>query len=276
MILPAPAKLNLFLHITGRRQDGYHELQSVMQFVELADVLSFELLDTHVIHFESQYREVAIEDNLVYRAARLLQQYAGVTQGARITLHKNIPVAAGLGGGSSDAATTLLGLNQLWHTGVAVDVLALLGVSLGADVPFFVRGHAAWAEGVGEQLTPLILPELWYVLAIPNCTVATRELFQDPQLTRDCPPLRIQDYSFGEGDNVFTAPVCNRYPQVAAALQWLGQFGRACMTGSGGVVFAAFDTEAKAGKIAAQAPDGLQCVVSKACNLSPLWKTLRQ
>jgi 4-diphosphocytidyl-2-C-methyl-D-erythritol kinase len=273
--LPAPAKLNLFLHITGRRDDGYHELQSVVQFVELADTLIFELCEDG-LHFESEYQEVDAEDNLVMKAARLLQRHTQCEQGAKIELIKNIPVGAGMGGGSSDAATTLLGLNKLWGLSIDVQMLAQLGQSLGADIPLFVRGFAAWMEGVGEKLTPIELPELWYILAIPDCTVSTHDLYQDSQLTRDCQPIRIQDYHFGDGANVFTAPVCRRYPEVARAIDWLSQFQPARMTGSGSVVFAGFDTEAKAGRIAALAPDELRCVVTKGANTSPLWKALIQ
>lgn len=274
LTLPAPAKLNLFLHITGRNTDGYHELQSVMQFVTLADELTFALEDTADITLETAYAEVAAEDNLVYRAARLLQQHAAVTRGAHITLHKHIPVGAGMGGGSSDAATTLLALNQLWDAQVDIDTLAALGQSLGADIPFFVRGKASWVEGIGERLTPIELPQPHYLLVIPPCTVPTADLYQDPQLTRDCQPIRIQDYRIGDGLNVFTAPVCRRYPEVAEALEWLNQYQPAQMTGSGSVLFARFDTAAEAGRIAALAPDTLRCVVTKGLNTSPVWEQL--
>lgn len=269
--LPAPAKLNLFLHITGRRADGYHELQSVMQYVELADELSFRVLDEASIYLKTAYSEVPVEDNLVYRAATLLQQYTGIRQGASITLQKNIPVGAGMGGGSSDAATTLLGLNYLWQTQLDINTLAQLGQSLGADIPFFIRGKAAWVEGIGERLTPINLPQPWYLLIIPPCAVPTHDLYSDPQLTRDCQPIRIQDYRMGDGLNVFTAPVCRRYPEVARALDWLNQYQPARMTGSGSVLFARFDTAAEAGRIAALAPDELRCVVTRGVNTSPVW-----
>jgi 4-diphosphocytidyl-2-C-methyl-D-erythritol kinase len=272
LILPAPAKLNHFLHITGQREDGYHELQSVIQFVDYADELTF--VPNGDIQFESNYQEVDAEDNLVTKAARLLQQYTQTTKGAIITLQKNLPVGAGMGGGSSDAATTLCGLNELWETQLDTDTLAELGVKLGADVPLFIRGHAAWMEGIGELLTPIDLPELWYLIAIPNCTVSTHDLYQDQQLTRDCQPLKIDDYHFGDGENVFTVPVCRRYPEVQAAIDWLNKNQAARMTGSGSVVFAGFDTQAEAGRIAALAPEGIRCVVTKGLNLSPLWKTL--
>ena len=276
LVLTAPAKLNLFLHIIGRRADGYHELQSVMQFVELSDELSFQCVDSSDICLRSDDSEVKPEDNLVYRAARLLQRHAGITQGATITLQKNIPVGAGMGGGSSDAATTLLGLNQLWDTQLDVDTLAGLGQSLGADIPFFVRGRAAWVEGIGERLLPIDLPQPWYLLVVPPCTVATSDLYEDPQLTRDCQPIRIQDYRIGDGLNVFTAPVCRRYAEVARALDWLNQCQPARMTGSGSVLFARFDTAAEAGRIAALAPDELRCVVTRGLNTSPVWEQLTQ
>lgn len=274
LTLPAPAKLNHFLHITSRREDGYHELQSVVQFVDYADDLTFELNQSGVIHFESNYDGVGPDENLVVRAARLLQVNTQTPQGARITLTKRLPVGAGMGGGSSDAATTLVGLNRLWQTKLNTDQLAALGVQLGADVPLFIYGHAAWMEGIGERLTLLDLPELWYVLAIPNCTVSTHDLYQDPRLTRDCQPLKMDSYRFGDGDNVFTAAVCRRHVEVQQALDWLNQFQHARMTGSGSVVFAGFDTQAEAGRIATLAPEGIRCVVTRGLNTSPLWEAL--
>ena len=271
LTLPAPAKLNLFLHIIGRRADGYHELQSVMQFIDFCDELSFDLTSDHHIIVQTNYDEVPMENNLVYRAARALQEKCHVSRGALITLTKNLPVGAGLGGGSSDAATTLWGLNQLWGLDLNVDELALIGVQLGADVPFFVRGFAAWVEGIGEQLTPMTLPEPWYLLAIPGCMVSTAHLFSSPQLTRDCSPLTIGGYVFGNGRNVFADIVYHDYPPVKEAVAWLSAFSEVRMTGTGCVVFAIFDTAHEAGTIAALAPVGLRCVIARGLNRSPLF-----
>lgn len=268
--LPAPAKLNLFLHITGRRADGYHELQSVMQFIDFSDYLSFDISRDTQIRVNSNYNEVPVEDNLVYLAAAALKDRYSVSKGAVITLIKNIPVGAGLGGGSSDAATTLWGLNRLWNLNLSVDELATIGLSLGADVPFFVRGFAAWVEGIGERLTPMSLPEPWYLLAIPDCVISTAHLFHHPQLTRDCSRLTIDDYIFGNGQNVFMDVVYNNYPSVKKAVDWLTAFSRVHMTGTGSVVFGIFDTEHEAGTIAALAPVGLRCVVAKGLNFSLL------
>lgn len=276
MIVQAPAKLNLFLHITGRREDGYHELQSVMQFVALADELEFTQRADANITLRSNYTEVSVVDNLAYRAATLLQQHTQYSGGVDIVLTKRIPVGAGMGGGSSDAATTLLALNKLWGLELSVETLTQLGQTLGADIPFFVRGHAAWVEGIGERLTPITLPQPWYLIVIPPCHVNTHELYQDQQLTRDCQPIRIRDYHVGDGFNVFTEPVCRRYPLVARALDWLNQYQQARMTGSGAVIFAAFDTEQEAGRIAALVPDDLQCVVTRGLNTSPVWENLTQ
>lgn len=271
--LPAPAKLNLFLHIIGRQSNGYHELQSVMQFIDFHDDLSFELTSDNRITVQSNYDEVPMEHNLAYRAARALQESYHVSQGIVISLTKNLPVGAGLGGGSSDAATTLWGLNQLWNLNLNVDELAAIGLQLGADVPFFVRGVAAWAEGVGESLTPVALPEPWYLLAIPECVISTAHLFSHPQLTRDCSPLTMSDYVFGSGRNVFTDIVYPDYPPVKEAVDWLSAFSQVRMTGTGCVVFAIFDTEHEAGTIAALAPVGLRCVIAKGLNVSPLHKS---
>lgn len=268
-VLFAPAKLNLFLHILGRREDGYHLIQSAMQLIDFGDTLRFSLRADERIHLVSNYTAVPVVDNLVYRAAVLLQQQLRVPRGVDIVLEKKIPVGAGLGGGSSDAATTLLGLNQLWGLDFSLMRLQAMGLSLGADVPVFVQGRSAWVEGIGEQLTPMTLPPAWYLLAIPACHIATAGLYQDPRLTRDCVPLTMDSYQPGDGQNVFTAVVQQDYPAVAEALSWLGQYAQARMTGTGSVVFARFDTEAEAGRIAASVPEGIRCVVAKGLNYSP-------
>lgn len=267
----APAKINLFLHIIGRRTDGYHLLQSVMQPINFCDELQFSVRDDGQIHLSSNYQEVEPADNLVYRAAKVLQDYAHVNLGVDIYLQKNIPVGAGLGGGSSDAATTLQALNVLWGLQLPTATLAQIGLTLGADVPFFVFGEAAWVEGIGEKITAIELPSAWYLLVLPACHVSTKKLYADERLTRNCPVITIDDYRPGDGVNVFTEIVRQDYPAVAEALDWLGQFAEARMTGSGAVVYARFDTEAEAGRIAAQAPHSIQCVVSEGLKKSPTY-----
>ncbi len=283
--LPAPAKLNLFLHVNGRRADGYHDIQTVFQFVNWCDTLDFEVLDRPEIRVSvmGSGAEILAQDNLVLRAAEALRRELGVVKGAHIHLKKVLPIGAGLGGGSSDAATTLLGLSSLWGRPILWERLEALGATLGADVPIFIRGHSAWGTGTGTTLTTLppdFLPEPHYVLLIPPISVPTAALYQDPQLTRDTPPLTIEAYcsasslsSLGGGRNDFEALVCDRYPLVRQARDWLAQFGVARMTGSGAVFFAAFDTREKARRIADQVPAPFRAVVTQGVNRSGLLKS---
>lgn len=273
---PAPAKLNLFLHITGRRADGYHLLQSVFQFLDYGDSLAFTLRSDGGIRRNDTLPGVAPEQDLIYRAARLLQEHTRCSRGADIALHKHLPMGGGLGGGSSDAATTLVALNQLWQLGLPQAELANLGLKLGADVPVFIHGEAAWAEGVGEQLTPIDLPEPWFVVIIPPIQVATGEIFNAPELTRDCPPITIRDFLSGCGSNVCQPLVAKRYPAVAEALEWLGQYGRSIMTGTGACVFAAFDARTQAEEVFRQRPSGWQGFVAQGKNRSPLLARLAE
>lgn len=271
---PAPAKLNLFLHITGRRPDGYHLLQTVFQFLDYSDELRFTLRSDGVIRRLNELPGVPAEKDLVVRAAQLLQQESGSPLGADIHLSKQLPMGGGLGGGSSDAATVLVALNHLWNAGLGVEELASLGLRLGADVPVFVHGLATWAEGVGEQFTPVELPEPWFVVLIPPVSVSTAEIFAASELTRNSPPITIRAFLAGEGGNVCEPVVRNRYPAVAAALDWLGQYGAARMTGTGACVFAAFDQEARAREVFAMRPAGWQGFVARGCNRSPLLERL--
>jgi 4-diphosphocytidyl-2-C-methyl-D-erythritol kinase len=273
---PAPAKLNLFLHITGRRDDGYHELQTVFQFLDYGDELRFGLREDGVVCRRTDIPGVAEARDLTVRAARLLQAETGCGRGADITLRKRLPMGGGLGGGSSDAATALVALNYLWELNLSEDELARLGLQLGADVPVFVRGRAAWAEGVGERLTPVDLPEPWFVVLVPAVHVATGPLFADPRLTRDMRPLKIRDFLAGAGTNVFEPLVRARYPEVDAALQWLAQYAPAHLTGSGGCVFAAVAHETDALAIAAAAEECWQVIVARGCNRSPLHEALQR
>lgn len=271
---PAPAKLNLFLHITGQRADGYHQLQTVFQFLDVADELRFTLRDDGRIHRVTELADVPESQDLVVRAARLLQAECACRLGVDIRLRKVLPMGGGLGGGSSDAATTLVALNHLWRCGLDRASLAALGLQLGADVPVFVHGHAAWAEGVGEILTPLELPEPWYVVLAPEAHVSTAALFADPQLTRDARPIRIRDFLAGAGSNAFEPLVKKQYPEVAAAMAWLGRFSQAHLTGTGACVFAAFDSRSAAQSVADKALGRWTAMVAAGRNRSPLHEVL--
>ena len=273
---PAPAKLNLFLHITGRRADGYHLLQTLYQFLDYGDELDFELRADGNIRRPVGPAEVPAEQDLVVRAARLLQARSGTAQGADIVLRKNLPLEAGLGGGSSDAATALVALNQLWGAGLSSSKLAALGLELGADVPVFLGGLAAWAEGVGEKLTPLELPEPWFLVVDPACRVATREIFQAPELTRNSAPITIAGFRAGLGRNDFEPTVRARYPEVSQALDWLAAHAEARLTGSGACVYAAFADEAGARKVAGALPTRWRGFVARGCNRSPLMARLER
>jgi len=274
---PAPAKLNLFLHITGRRADGYHELQTAFQFLDVADALWFEVTSDDGIELECSLPGIAAGQNLIVRAARCLADHTGCHQGARIRIDKHLPVGGGLGGGSSDAATTLVALNILWELGLDAEELAGLGLQLGADVPVFVHGAAAWAEGVGEKLTPLPeLAEPWYLVVYPAVSVPTAEIFSDPQLTRNSNPLKIPDFLAGAGVNHLEAVVVRRYPEVGKALNWLSKIQPACMTGSGACVFAPCKNRHQAESILKQLPVPWTGFVARGCNRSPLLERLEQ
>lgn len=274
--LPAPAKLNLFLHITGRRADGYHTLQTLFQFLTLADTLDFSRRADGQILLHSELAGVATENNLIIRAARLLQQYTGTALGADIALHKRLPMGGGLGGGSSDAATTLVGLNHLWQTGVSPEALAALGLQLGADVPVFVLGNAAWAEGVGEQLTPVELDEPWYLVIVPDCQVSTAEIFSDQRLTRDTQAITLAAFREQGGRNDCRPVAEERYPEIRNALILLNNYCEAKMTGTGSCVFGAFPNEREADKVRARLPATLHSFVAHGCNRSPLHQMLNK
>jgi 4-diphosphocytidyl-2-C-methyl-D-erythritol kinase len=273
---PAPAKLNLFLHITGRREDGFHLLQTVFQFLDYGDELYFTLRDDGVVSRVSDLPGVAAESDLVVRAARLLQAETGCPRGVDIRVEKRLPMGGGLGGGSSDAATTLVALNALWRLGLPEERLAALGLGLGADVPVFVRGRAAWAEGVGERLEPVDLPEPWYLVLVPPVGVATAAVFGAPELTRDCPAITIRDFLAGMGENVCEPVVRRRFPAVAEALDWLAGYAPSRMTGTGCCVFAAFADESEARGVLAQLPAGWSGFVARGRNRSPLLERLER
>ena len=269
LTIPAPAKLNLFLHILGQRDDGYHMLESAMQFVDWCDTLTFEPLSNGEIQLHSNYDEIPAADNLVVRAAEALRTLSNVQHGVRITLDKQLPSGAGLGGGSSDAATTLLALNHLWVLDLPFDTLMQLGEALGADVPFFIYGQAGWVTGIGEQIAALALPQPWYLLVLPDCAIETARLFQDSGLKRDCATLDSTRYEIGQGTNVFLPVVLARYPEIKQAADWLSQYAAVRLTGTGSTLFAVFDTAHEAGRIASLAPEGLRCVVTQGLNQSP-------
>jgi 4-diphosphocytidyl-2-C-methyl-D-erythritol kinase len=254
LVLPAPAKLNLFLHITGRRPDGYHDIQTIFQLLDWGDEIGLSLRDDGRIERIGGMPEVAPDDDLAIRAARLLQSETGVVQGADITVNKRVPAGAGLGGGSSDAATVLLGLNHLWRAGLSLPELAALGLRLGADVPVFVHGRSAFAEGVGERLQPLALPDACFVLIWPGVPVSTRDAFQAPELTRNTPALTICDLPGSATRNDLEPIAVRQQPAIAQVLSWLRQFGDARMSGSGSTVFTAVASEQQAQTIAAQCP----------------------
>ncbi|MGM0450636.1 MAG: 4-(cytidine 5'-diphospho)-2-C-methyl-D-erythritol kinase [Pseudomonadota bacterium] len=273
--LPAPAKLNLFLHITGRRDDGYHELQTLFQFLDQSDQLRITpRRDGRILVRGPEW--LPSGDNLVTRAAHQLQSQTGTDMGAEIELDKRLPAGGGLGGGSSDAATTLVGLNQLWETGLSRSQLARFGLGLGADVPVFIHGVAAWGEGVGEQLTPVLPPEHWYLVLVPEDEVSTGSVFGHPDLTRDTPKRRIRTaFEGNDGFRNDCEPIVRRlYPTVDRALAWLGQYGEARLTGTGGCVFCPFETQSAAIDAHAEKPSGINGFIAQGRNRSPLYTQL--
>jgi 4-diphosphocytidyl-2-C-methyl-D-erythritol kinase len=267
---PAPAKLNLMLRVLGRRPDGYHRLQTVFQFIDRVDRLFFEPRTDGLVRRVSHVPGVPPEADLVVRAAALLKERTRCPLGADIRIHKHLPVGGGLGGGSSDAATTLVALNRLWGTGLSEGELIRLGLALGADVPVFVRGLAAWGEGVGEDLIPLELPESWYLVLIPPCHVSTAAVFSDPDLTRNSLPITITDFLAGDDRNDCVPVARGRYQPVAEALDWLAGVARARLTGTGGCVFAAFPAAAEARAAYQRAQPRFDCFIARGVNRSPL------
>ena len=275
LILPAPAKLNLWLHITGRRPDGYHELETVFQFLDYGDELSFALRDDGQIRLHTEIETVPHDSNLIVRAARQLKAQSGTSQGADIWLRKILPMGGGIGGGSSDAATTLLALTHLWQLDWDEDRLSALGLSLGADVPVFVHGHAAFAQGVGEQLTPVDPEAPWYVVLVPQVSVSTAEIFSHPELTRDSLPLKMRPVPEGNSRNDCQPVVEQRYPEVRNALNTLGKYTKARMTGTGSCVFGAFPSKAEADKVLALLSETQTGFVAKGSNVSMLHRKLQ-
>ena len=253
--VPSPAKLNLFLHITGRREDGYHELQSIFQLIDLYDWLEFEVNDTTDIHIQG-LNSVDLEQNLIYKATQILKPYAKQTTGLNIAIEKHIPMGAGLGGGSSNAATTLIVVNQLWQCSLDTQKLAELGLQLGADVPIFVHGRNAWAEGIGEQLTFIDLAPKQYIVLKPDCFISTQLLFSQKTLTRNTKPTKFCGYQIKPSDfgNNFEPVARSLYPEVDEAMRYLDQFGQAKLTGTGACVFTEVTAEMNVDDILAHSP----------------------
>ena len=291
---PAPAKLNLFLHIVGQREDGYHLLQSAIQFIDLCDEIIFTLREDNEINCKYSNLTISAENDLCVKAATLLQKQLGINRGVDIEVEKNIPVGAGLGGGSSDAATTLLALNKIWDCGLSTPELEKIAIQLGADVPVFVRGQACWIEGVGEKLTSITLDELWYVVVFPKVHLNTQQMFSHPDLTRNCSPIRIRDFlseqerliqveqvrarhaqtgKIQEGQyrtqNVFE-PIARSQPAVEQAYQWLDQHASARLTGSGSGIFAACASRQHAEEIVATCATEFSTYITKGINRSPV------
>ncbi|MCP2233746.1 4-(cytidine 5'-diphospho)-2-C-methyl-D-erythritol kinase [Erwinia aphidicola] len=277
---PAPAKLNLFLYITGRRADGYHNLQTLFQFLDYGDTLTIEVDDSGEITLLTPVAGVPDAQNLIVRAAALLRERAAAlgslpgAAGAKIAIEKRLPMGGGLGGGSSNAATVLVALNHLWQTGLSLGQLAELGLQLGADVPVFVHGFAAFAEGVGEQLTPVNPAEKWYLVMHPGVSIATPLVFNDPELTRDTPAREISQLLSTEFHNDCEPVVRNRFREVEQLVSWLLEYAPSRLTGTGACVFAEFDTESAARQVLELAPKNLQGFVARGVNISPLHRRL--
>ena len=279
LVCLAPAKLNLFLHVVGRREDGYHLLQTVFRFVDFSDRFNFALREDGAIRLHTFTPGVPEDKDLCVRAAKLLQRESGISLGADILLEKRIPMGGGLGGGSSDAATTLLALNRLWRLGWKRSQLLTLGLGLGADVPVFIFGENAFAEGIGEKLSPIVLPSAWYLVLTPPVQVPTAQIFASNELTRNTIPIKIPPFSVAQGHNDLEPVVCRAYPEVARHLQWLKRLGgvtMVAMTGSGACVFAEFTTEAAAQRALTQLPGSLKGFVAQGLNRHPMYDFAEQ
>lgn len=273
---PAPAKLNLMLRINGKRLDGYHTLQTVFQFINHYDWLDFNVRSDGVISIVSSGLDVRLEDNLIVRVAKLLQERSACRLGVDVRLEKNIPVGGGLGGGSSDAATTLIGLNYLWELDYSIDQLAEIGLTLGADIPVFVYGHMAWAEGIGEKLTPMDFPQYWYLVIQPNCCVETAKIFNDYRLSCDPTMITLDDFLRDGGSNDCQSVVASLYPEVAEAIDWLQKFAVTKISGTGGCVFAPFLNAQQAQTVYHRLPKAWRGFVAQGVAYSPLLSHLAQ
>ncbi|MBT5007644.1 MAG: 4-(cytidine 5'-diphospho)-2-C-methyl-D-erythritol kinase [Halieaceae bacterium] len=273
LTLLSPAKLNLFLHITGQRGDGYHELQTLFQLLDWGDRLQFKSDNSGEISLHGADLGIPAEQNLIVKAAQALPRNTS-KQGVSIHLEKRIPEGGGLGGGSSNAAATLLAMNYLWNLQLGDKALQKIGAKLGADVPVFVAGHTAWAEGIGEFLTPVELPETWYLVIAPGCHVSTAEIFSNEQLTRNTSPIKMAAFFEGNSRNDCQQLVRNLHKEVDNALNWLDNFGTAKLTGTGACVFASFDDEQAATSALSQLPESMSGFVARGINTSPVLNAL--
>ncbi|WP_196333636.1 4-(cytidine 5'-diphospho)-2-C-methyl-D-erythritol kinase [Vibrio campbellii] len=273
---PSPAKLNLFLYINGRTENGYHELQTLFQFVDHGDELTIQANDSGEITISPEIEGVPLKDNLIWKAATALQRFANCSYGAHINLHKILPMGGGIGGGSSNAATALVALNYLWQTNLSDDELAEIGLALGADVPVFVRGFAAFAEGVGEKLSPAHPDEKWYLVVRPNVSIATANIFRHPDLTRNTPKRDLETLLNTPSVNDCEKIVRMLYPEVDKQLSWLLQYAPSRLTGTGSCVFAEFSSKSEAETILAQLSDKVSAFVAQGRNISPLKETLAE
>lgn len=274
MILPSPAKLNLFLYINGKRADGYHELQTLFQFLDFGDDVEIDVTQDGKIELLNQVEGVTTEDNLLYKAAKLLQDRTACKLGAKIKVTKRLPMGGGVGGGSSNAATVLVGLNYLWQTNLLLEELAQLGLSLGADVPIFVQGKAAFAEGVGEKLTFCEPEEKWYVVLKPDVSISTAVIFGDPNLPRNTPKQSLEQLLTQSWENDCEKIVKDHYTKVEDLIHWLIQYAPTRLTGTGACVFAEFDSKEDAEKVFFQKPKNIEGFVAQGQNVSPLHQKL--
>lgn len=273
---PAPAKLNLFLHIVGQLDNGYHQLETVFQFLDRSDTLHIRATENGTINLLTPIAGVNNDDNLIVKAAKLLQHHCQCQQGADIKLEKILPMGGGLGGGSSNAATVLLALNALWNTQLSIEELAELGVILGADVPIFVHGFAAFAQGIGEQLTPASPKTYWYLVSKPDCSISTQSVFSAQDLTRDTATIRYSDADVENYHNDCQTWVIKHYPEVAKLLSWLIEYAPSQMTGTGACIFSRFSSEQEAINVQSQLPDGIESFVAKGLNQSPMHNALEK
>ena len=273
---PSPAKLNLFLYINGRTENGYHELQTLFQFVDHGDELTIQANDSGEITISPEIEGVPLKDNMIWKAATALQRFANCSYGAHIDLHKILPMGGGIGGGSSNAATALVALNYLWQTNLSDDELAEIGLALGADVPVFVRGFSAFAEGVGEKLSPAHPDEKWYLVVRPNVSIATSDIFRHPDLTRNTPKRDLETLLNTPSVNDCEKIVRMLYPEVDKQLSWLLQYAPSRLTGTGSCVFAEFSSKSEAETILAQLSDKVSAFVAQGRNISPLKETLAE
>lgn len=276
LTLPAPAKINLFLHILGQRADGYHNLQTAFQFLEFSDELTFTLRDDHHIILHSSFDDIPTEQNIIFKAAKWLQDYSRTKQGVDIWVEKKIPIGGGLGGGSSNAATTLVALNQLWQLQISNHALCQLGLQLGADVPIFIYGYAAFAEGVGEKLMPITPPEPWYLITIPKVCISTAQVFNDPELPRDTAPISLTQLDTVQTHNDCLVVVEKQHAEIKELLALLNQFSPTKLTGTGACLFTPVESKQHGSEIANHLTEQTNYIITKGCNQSPLYRQLKK